>query len=373
MAPPGGFGVRLALPLVIGPALNSINTTMIAVALVPIARAMGTTAAQTILLVACLYLAAAVAQPAMGRLVDLYGPRRVYVTGMAVAAVAGLVPLVLPTFGGALAARIAIGVGTSGAYPAAMAAIRVGATQLRREPPRALFSALSVSSLTSAAIGPVLGGILVEHFGWQAIFVVNAPYAVVALVLALLWLPAGRPTATGDGPGQESLDLPGLVLFTVTIGAALVVVLGLWPGQYWLLLVAAATGTALVLWERRRPHPFLDVRMLAANPALLRTFARLFLVYTCTYLVIYGVTQWLQSAAGYAADAAGWMQLPAVVLAGLAAAVVSRSRGLRAPLIVAAALPVVGGVLLTVVVALATAALLLTATDRALGRDDRLR
>jgi MFS family permease len=355
--PADGFGARFALPLVLGPALNSINTTMISVALVPIAAATGASAAQVILLVAGLYLASAIAQPVLGRLVDLYGPRRIYVTGMAVAALAGLVPLFLPTFGAALAARIVVGIGTSSAYPAAMASIRAQATRTGREPPRGLFSALSVSSLTSAAIGPVLGGVLVTHFGWQSIFVANTPYGLAATVLALLWLPGDRlrPAAMrpasirpeADGERRPGLDVAGLVLFAVAIASVLVFVLGLWPGQYWLPAVAVVATTALVVWERRRDQPFIDVRMLAARPALLRTYARLFLVHTCVYLVIYGMTQWLQSAAGYSPGAAGWMQLPAVLLAGVAAVLVSRSRGLRVPLVLAAVIPGVGGLLLT--------------------------
>ncbi|MFL1380678.1 MFS transporter [Nocardiopsis protaetiae] len=294
-----GFGPRFALPVLLGPALNSVNTTMIAVALVPISRATGTSASGVILLVTALYLASAVAQPVLGRLVDRYGPKRLYVAGMAVTAVAGLVPLAAPTFAGALVSRVAVGIGTSAAYPAAMTAIRDRSVRTGREPPRGLFSALSVSSLVSAAVGPVLGGVLVESFGWQAIFVVNTPYAVVAAACALAGLPSDRDHPTPESPGRRS--------------------------------------------------PFPVLRMLAAHPELLRTYARMFLVHACTYLVVYGFTPWTQSAAGYSADAAGWMQLPGVVLAGAAAALVSRVRGVRIPLVAAAAVPIAGGLLLTCV------------------------
>lgn len=296
--PPENFGARFALPILLGPALNPINTTMISVALVPIAEATNTSASQAVLLVVALYLASALAQPALGRVVDLYGPKRVYLAGMMIAAVAGLIPLFASTFDAALVSRVLIGIGTSAAYPAAMASIQTQSTRLGRPPPRMLFSALSVSSLTSAAIGPVLGGVLVAGFGWQAIFVVNTPYALTAATLALLWLPSDR-------------DRPFLVL---------------------------RSG------ERRHP---LDFRLLAERPALVRTYARVFLIYTCMYLVIYGVTQWLQSSAGYSADEAGWMQFPAVVLAGLAAMAISRTRGIRVPMILAAAIPIVGGIIMT--------------------------
>ncbi|MGQ4267487.1 MFS transporter [Nocardiopsis changdeensis] len=305
-----GFGPRFALPVLLGPALNSVNTTMIAVALVPISRATGTEASGVILLVTALYVASAVSQPVLGRLVDRYGPKRLYVAGMALAAAAGLVPLLAPTFAGALVSRVAVGIGTSAAYPAAMTAIRNRSVRTGREPPRGLFSALSVSSLVSAAVGPVLGGVLVESFGWQAIFVVNTPYAVVAAACALAGLPSDRTHQRPEAPGGRSRRFPML-------------------------------------------------RVLAARPELLRTYGRMFLVHACTYLVVYGLTPWMQAAAGYTADAAGWMQLPGVVLAGAAAALVSRVRGVRVPLVVAAAVPIAGGLLLTRVDADASVWLLL--------------
>ncbi len=361
----GGFGARFAAPILLGPALNPINTTMISVALVPIADATGISAAQSVLLVAGLYLASSVAQPAMGRLIDLYGPKRLYIAGMVLAALAGMVPLFMPTFGVALASRIVIGIGTSAAYPAAMASIRAQSARVGREPPRSLFSALSVSSLTSAAIGPVLGGVLVTQFGWQAIFVVNAPYGLTAAVLALIWLPAdaGRRAAT-DAPGLPAgtrLDVVGLALFALTVCAAMTYILGIWPEQHWLIAIAAVAVVLLVLWERRQAAPFLDVRMLAARPALARSYLRMFLVYACMYVVIYGLTQWLQGAAGYAADAAGWMQLPGVVLAGAAALLAARIPSVRGAMIVASAIPAVGGLLITTLSAEAPMWLLIAA------------
>lgn len=345
------FGPRFTAPILLGPALNPINTTMISVALIPIADATGSSAAQVALLVAGLYLASAIAQPVMGRLVDLHGPKRLYLAGMAVTAVAGVVPLLWPTFGAALTSRIVIGIGTSAAYPAAVASIRAQAARTGREPPRSLFSALSVSSLVSAAVGPVLGGALVAQFGWQAIFAVNAPYALLAMILALVWLPSdrGRRAAPQARPeGRSRLDPFGMALFAVGIGAAVAYALGLWPGQHWLIGVAAGAIVFLALWERHHPAPFVDLRMLTSRPALVRTYARMFLVYACMYVVVYGLTQWLQAGAGYTADEAGWMQLPAVVLAGAAAAIVARARSIRAAMIAAAAIPAAGGLLITV-------------------------
>lgn len=344
-----GFGPRFAIPVLIGPALNPINTTMISVALVPISRATHTPASLTIWLVAGLYVVSAICQPTMGKLADLYGPRKVYVTGLTIAGIGGLIPLFAPTFAGALIARLAIGVGTSSAYPAALTQINDQSARLGVETPQVLLSGLSISSLVTAAIGPVLGGLLIDSFGWQSIFLVNLPFAVVTIVLALLWLPADgtRPsTATPRVAGIGALDIPGIVLFAIGIITALLFLLDLDARLYWLLPIAVAALTGLVIWELRQAAPFLDVRMLAHNAALTRTYLRLFLVYMCIYLVVYAFVQWVQAVAGFSSEASGLMQLPAAICATVATVIVSRSKRVYWPLVIAAAAPILGGLLL---------------------------
>jgi MFS family permease len=77
----GGFERRLIAPLILGSVLNPVNSSMIAVSLVPIGMAFGAPPSQTAWLVSALYLATAVGQPVAGRLVDIYGPRRLYLAG----------------------------------------------------------------------------------------------------------------------------------------------------------------------------------------------------------------------------------------------------------------------------------------------------
>ncbi|WP_084127403.1 MFS transporter [Demequina sp. NBRC 110054] len=345
-----GFGPRFAFAALTGPALNPLNTTMIAVALVPIAEATGVSTATALWLVAGLYLVSSVGQPTWGRLADLFGPRRVYLLGLAFAALGGLIPAFVPTFGGVLAARMLIGLGTSAQYPAAMALISDQEARLKREPPHSLLATLTLASLVSISVGPVLGGLLVHFFSWRAIFLVNVPAALVISALALRYLPPDRSRPAGVGrrdlPLHAALDIPGIVLFAGTTVSSLVFLLDIEEGLWGLLPVALAFGTMLVLWERRARRPFVDVRMLARNGALSRTYLRFFLSYIGIFAVMYSVSPWLQEARGYDADIVGWMLLPSALLAIGANRMVARVPKPRLALAIAAAIQIAGGLLL---------------------------
>jgi MFS family permease len=133
---PAYFGFRFVAPLALGATLNPINSTMIATALVPIAADFHASAAEAGWLIAGLYLASAVAQPTMGRLADLFGPRRIYVIALLLVAIAGVLGRLAPSLSSLVVARILLGIGTSGAYPSAMRIFRIQADRLGCEPPR---------------------------------------------------------------------------------------------------------------------------------------------------------------------------------------------------------------------------------------------
>ena len=141
--PGEGFDRRLIAPMVAGSLLNPINSSMIAVALVPIGVAFGAPPAQTVWLVSALYLATAVGQPVVGRLVDLYGPRRALPgRDRAGRGSPELLGALAPSLGVLVAARVLLGFGTCAGYPAAMFLIRSEARahragQPERRPDRA--------------------------------------------------------------------------------------------------------------------------------------------------------------------------------------------------------------------------------------------
>ncbi|WP_052816630.1 MFS transporter [Sphingobium fuliginis] len=122
--PADGFNFRFVGPLALGATLNPLNSTMIATALVLIADDIGVPMTEISWLIAGLYIASAIAQPTMGKLADLFGPRRIYLFSLVIVALAGLVGQLANGLFGLVASRVLLGIGTSGAYPSAMRLFR---------------------------------------------------------------------------------------------------------------------------------------------------------------------------------------------------------------------------------------------------------
>jgi MFS family permease len=375
-APPGrtraaalaepGFGFRFVAPLALGSTLNPINSTMIATALVPIAADFRISAAEAGWLIAGLYLASAVAQPALGHLADVLGPRRIFLASLVLVAGAGLLGSLAPTFGSLVAARVLLGIGTSGAYPSAMRLFRMQADRLGAEPPRVAMGYLALAAQSTAAVGLALGGLLTGAFGWHAIFAVNIPLALATAALILLWVPRDPPRTVSISRLLAGLDPVGITLFSAMLLGAMAVVMDLGRPAWWALLGAAASGAALVVHSARHPQPFIDVRMLARNLPLALTFVRAGALSTIVFSFVYGFAQWLQGVAGRTSAEAGLLLLPISLTAALASQIGARSRGIRAPFIVGMAAALAGSLCLLLLDA-ATPALAMIALGVLLG------
>ena len=333
---PDAFDRRLIAPMVLGSVLNPVNSSMIAVALVPIGVAFGAPPAQTVWLVSALYLATAVGQPVIGRLVDMYGPRRLYLTGTALVGAAGVMGALAPSLGVLIGARVLLGFGTSAAYPAAMRLIRAEAERTGRDSPAGVLTALAVAGQTVAVVGPALGGLLIGVGGWHAVFTVNVPLSAACLVLGALRLPkAGR----GE---PRPVDVAGMVLFAVVLVALMLFLMVPRLGLWYLPALSAAAACAFVLRELRTADPFIDLRVLVGNPALLATYLRQFLAYTTAYSYMYGFTQWAEQGRGLGPSTAGLIMLPVSATALTVSALTGRREAVRGKLVTGALVQLAG-------------------------------
>lgn len=349
----GELPARFVAPIAFGTILQPLNSSMIAVALVAIRDHFHAGSSVT-WLVSALYLATAVAAPAMGRVADLLGPRRTSLGGLALIAAASTAAPFAPGIGGLVACRVVIGIGTAAQYPCGVAMVRQAADRLRARSHSAL-GAIAVCSQVTAALGPTLGGLLVGGFGWKGIFWINVPLSLCAAAVILRWGQADPPTPPQQAAGSRlrslaRVDPLGMLLFAATVAALMLWLLSLADRPAWWWLGATAPCAALtVAWGLRHRDPFLDLRLLA-NRALSFTYLRTIATYAAFYCVFYGLPQWLEEARGLGATGAGLVVLPTAGLGALstfAATRMVRRRGPRAALLAGTVALAAGGLLLT--------------------------
>jgi MFS family permease len=339
-----GYPLRFLAPLCLGCLLNPINSSMIATALVPIGHSLHIPHAQTAWLVASLYLASAIGQPASGALADRFGARLVFLIGLWLVVLGGLLGAVSSSLGRLIVARVTIGCGTSAAYPATMILVRARADQLGLPTPRSVLAILSIAALASVAIGPPLGGLLASAFGWQSIFLINLPLAVLGFLLAAV----GLPRTQGARRHTQPFDFVGLLLFSCTLCSLLLFLMS--PRTRWPFLPSAVLFLVpFVARELGTSQPFLDLRMLKSNGPLTRTYLRYVATFFVIYSVFYGYAPWQQEVRGMSAAQAGLAMLPMTIASALCSLIASRYRAPYLPMVVGGFGLVAGSALLFIV------------------------
>ena len=341
------FGWRFTAPLYLGATLNPVNSSLIATALAPIAAATGVSVGRTAVLVAALYLASAVGQPTAGRLAEVLGPRRVFLSGCALVMIGGLVGSFASSIAVLTCARVLIGLGTATGYPTAMLMIRRRAADAGLvEPPGGVLGGLAIAGTATAAVGLPLGGVMVGFLGWRSVFLINVPVVLVTALAAMKWVPKDPRVPRGDTRRGlvARLDLPGIAGFGASLTALLIFLLALPSFQPLPLVVSLVLGCALTVWELRSPAPFLDIRLLTADPPLARTYVRFGLTMLGSYAVLYGVSQWLAALRGFSPEQTGLLLLPLTVVSAGVSGVLSRRNAVRGPLVLAALAALAGAV-----------------------------
>src|SRR4029077_266289 len=159
-----------------------------------------------------------------------------------------------------------------------------------------------------------------------------------ALAMALAWIPRDEPSAGGRKIAEvgTQIDLGGIALFGGMLAALLAFLMSL-PHPGWVpLAISAVLAALLVAWELRAARPFIDLRLLASQRALTRTYLRLGLTLLGVYVVLYGITQWMEAARGLSPEQAGLVLLPLGAVAAFVSYRVSRRTLFRGPLIACA-------------------------------------
>ncbi|MEV0797350.1 MFS transporter [Kribbella sp. NPDC050281] len=308
---------------IVNVALPSIRTDLGA----SVADLQWTVDAYTLVLASFLLLA--------GSMADRVGRKRVFQIGLVVFGIGSLLCSLAPSVGWLIGARAVQAVGGTMLNPVAMAIVATTFPD-RAERARAIGVFGSMSGL-SLALGPILGGVLVDGLGWQSIFWVNVPIVVAAVICTGLFVPESRPARVRrfDPIGQVLvvLMLGGLVYAIIEsekLGWTSPLILGL-------LVMAVLAAIGLLTYERRRQQPLLELRLFRSVPFSSAILMALFAL--CGFgAFLFVTTLYLQNIRGLSAVTAGLSLLPVggliLVLSPSTGRIVG-TRGSRLPLVIA--------------------------------------
>lgn len=247
---PAGSAAGLLASLALSMLLPSLAISSATVALPTLARAFDAGLAQVQWVVLAYLLTTTSLIVGAGRLGDLVGRRRLLLAGLALFTAASLLGAWAPTLPLLIVARALQGVGAAAlmALPMALVSELLPQTQAGRA-----MGLLGTMSAVGTALGPSLGGLLIEVCGWPAVFAVNLPLGLLAFALAWRWLPAGR--AQGGDAGFDRAGTLWLALALAAYALALTRHLGL-------LAVAAAALLLFLRAETRASVPLVPLQRL---------------------------------------------------------------------------------------------------------------
>jgi EmrB/QacA subfamily drug resistance transporter len=304
----------ILVALLLAAFLVNLDTTLVNVALPAIVRQLHATTTQLQWVVDSFNLVFAALLLTFGSLSDRLGRKGMLLAGLTVFGAASLAGGFLSSPAQLIAARSVMGLGAAMTFPSTLSLISNVFTE-RRERARAIGLWGAIAGV-AIAMGPIVGGWLLEHFSWASIFTAMAPVAAAAMILVAFIVP------TSKDPDASAADVPGLVLSSAAM-ALLVFTIIEAPAYGWgaARSVAGFAGSAVllaafVMRERRAAHPMLDVRLFrnmrfsAASGAVTVSFFTLF-------GFIFLITQYFQFVRGYGPLSTGVRLLPVALSVGI--------------------------------------------------------
>ena len=325
--------------IAMGSILSPLNSTMLAVALPSVMDEFSVDAA-TVASLVTLYLASvAITLPGSGSIGDRFGHRRSFLIGVVGFGGASLLAATASSFPLLAASRVLQAVSGALVSTSSTALIRAEAPSQRRGAAFGLFDGLTS---VSAAIGPLVGGLIVAGFGWRALFLLAVPISIAAA------LAVGRFAVprTPERGASRPVDLPGLALLAATLLAAVIGIRAPFDGGVGSLAILAVVplGAMFLAVELRTDHPAVDPRLVATRPfaaALVGVFGMTVVLHGC-FLVVPLMVERLQ---GGTPATAGLVLLGISALWAVAAPFggrMSDSVGRRRPAVLGAAVTALG-------------------------------
>jgi EmrB/QacA subfamily drug resistance transporter len=244
------FGVMM-----IGWAMSLLDVSIVNIAIPTLQDELSTDISTVTWVINAYNIVFAVLLVSMGRLADQFGRKRFFMIGMAVFTIGSALCAISWSVEWLVGFRVVQGIGAGILAPLGFAITVLVFPPHQRGRGLAL---IAVIALVSSALGPVVGGVLIEVASWEWIFLINIPFGILGIVLAWRWWPETWDLSAGREVDVRGMVLLGLAVFCLTVA---LVEANPFEGDLalWLSLMQAAIllGAAFVWWERRAPRPMI--------------------------------------------------------------------------------------------------------------------
>lgn len=243
-------------------------------------------------------LAAALFLVPFGKIADIYGRKRIFLYGIAIFSLASLVMTIVPSTGLLIAVRIVQGFGGAMIFGTGIAILTSVFPPGERGRALGIYITAVYFGLT---MGPFLGGVLTQYFGWRSIFLVNVPIGIIACLLILGKLDGEWAECRG-----ERFDLYGSIIYACAL-IAVMYGFSIVPDPMGLVLLVAGCllGAVFYLYEIRTPSPVLDMRLLTKNRVFAFSNLAALINYSATFAVTFLLSLDLQYTKGFSPEHAG--------------------------------------------------------------------
>jgi EmrB/QacA subfamily drug resistance transporter len=297
-----------------------LDTTIVSIAIPAMLRELNAGLNSVVWVISVYLLTYAVPMLFTSRLGDRFGPKQVFLTGLVVFTGASLWCGLSSTVTMLIVARAVQGLGAALMTPQTLAFITHLFPPAKRGPAMGMWGGIAgLATIT----GPLLGGVLVQHFGWEWIFIVNVPIGVVAMVLTMVLVPNWQPKHS------HSFDVPGILL---SAAGLFCIVFGVQNGQTydWGTVTGPITVfeiigagvlllVAFVFWQRyNRSEPLVPLKIFKNRNFSAGTLTSMTVGFAMTGMFI-PLVIYIQSVIGLTPTMAGVLTAPMSLLAGIAA------------------------------------------------------
>jgi len=298
----------ILLTVIVGTFLGRLDQTIVNLALPKIIKEFGINVSSAGWIATAYILANAVFVPVWGKLGDTLGRKKIYILGFSIFIVGSILAGFAWNLSSMIVFRIIQAIAGSADYPTAMAILAVTYTD-DKERAQAL-GIWSASFAAAAVFGPLLGGPLIDNFGWRSVFLINLPIGVIGLLMAMAYISESKSARK-----ETSFDIKGSIVLGISL-SALVLVLDKGQDWGWFSVISAVCYLVVVIglaWfvriEKNHKEPIVDLKFFK-NKVFVQSLINNFIIFMGMMGGMFLIPIFAQTFLGYGATETGYLFLP---------------------------------------------------------------